>query len=236
MLKISLGGRDGGSSHNESEHARRKERKKEKERDGNRESRKEEDAWFSPVHSFYSHEYVCSFIDEFLCVRRVKHGSMMMTIKDIFVRILFSLLYSIESREALINVYIQHIKRERGIEEHYLLLVFAFSPKIAFNKNSAGEKLIKFTMANESSSVEHTGDQWIQPASTPCQLLKWIGGYLCFTFLSGVVLNGIVICILLQKQRGRTPIDIYIIALCVADLAAALLGIPLPLTSNLACR
>ena len=96
-------------------------------------------------------------------------------------------------------------------------------------------------MVNESSSTEHTvdastDDPWMQPARASCLLLKWIGGYLCFTFLSGVVLNGIIICILLRKQRRRSPIDIYIIALCVADLAAALLGIPLPLTSNLACR
>lgn len=147
----------------------------------------------------------------------------------------FSLFSTLSDREK-VDKRVHPAYKKRGIEEDYLLLVLSFSHKIAFIKNSARKKLIEFTMANESSSVEHTGDQWIRPASAPCQLLKWIGGYLCFTFLSGVVLNGIVICILLQKQRGRSPIDIYIIALCVADLAAALLGIPLPLTSNLACR
>lgn len=79
-------------------------------------------------------------------------------------------------------------------------------------------------------------DDWKRPARASCQILKWIGVYLCFAFLSGIILNALIIYILLKKQRSRSPIDIYIIALCSADFTAALLGIPLPLTSNLACR
>lgn len=76
----------------------------------------------------------------------------------------------------------------------------------------------------------------MESAHAPCQILKWIGVYLCFVFLSGIVLNGIIIYILAHKRIRRSPIDVYIIALCVADFLGALLGIPLPLTSNLACR
>jgi hypothetical protein len=79
-------------------------------------------------------------------------------------------------------------------------------------------------------------NQWSPPALASCQILKWIGVYLCFTFIFGIVLNALILCVLLENKRRRSPIDIFIIALCVSDLLAALLGIPLPLTSNLACR
>ena len=97
---------------------------------------------------------------------------------------------------------------------------------MAMNKSSVLEQIHSRFLDNE----------WSQPARASCEVLRWIGIYLCFAFLSGLVLNGIIIIILVKKQRGRSPIDVYIIALCLADLAAALLGIPLPLTSNLACR
>jgi hypothetical protein len=89
---------------------------------------------------------------------------------------------------------------------------------------------------HEKISHGFIDEQWAQPARASCKVLKWIGGYLSFVFLTGIVLNSIIICILLQKRRRRSPIDIYIIALSVADFFGALLGIPLPLTSNLACR
>jgi hypothetical protein len=79
-------------------------------------------------------------------------------------------------------------------------------------------------------------DEWTGHALASCRILKWIGGYLCFTFICGIVLNAIILFILLQTKHRRSPIDIFIIALCFSDLLAALLGIPLPLTSNLACR
>jgi hypothetical protein len=79
-------------------------------------------------------------------------------------------------------------------------------------------------------------NQWTEYALASCHILKWIGVYLCFTFICGVVLNIIILNILIRTKRRRTPIDIFIIALCFSDLIAALLGIPLPLTSNLACR
>jgi hypothetical protein len=81
-----------------------------------------------------------------------------------------------------------------------------------------------------------TNNQWTEYGLASCHILKWIGGYLCFTFICGVVLNIIILKILLRIKRRRTPIDIFIIALCFSDLLASLLGIPLPLTSNLACR
>ncbi|CAF2701137.1 unnamed protein product [Rotaria sp. Silwood2] len=81
-----------------------------------------------------------------------------------------------------------------------------------------------------------TYDEWTQPALASCHILKWIGIYLCFTFLCGIGLNVIILVILLQKKSHRSPIDIFIIALSFADLLDALLGIPLTLTSNLACR
>ncbi|CAF0759611.1 unnamed protein product [Rotaria sordida] len=86
------------------------------------------------------------------------------------------------------------------------------------------------------SFFNFTNNEWMQPALASCHVLKWIGIYLCFTFIFGVCLNAIVLIILLQNKRRRSPIDIFIIALCFADLLDALLGIPLSLTSNLACR
>ncbi|CAF0916452.1 unnamed protein product [Adineta steineri] len=79
-------------------------------------------------------------------------------------------------------------------------------------------------------------NEWTQPALASCQILKWIGGYLCFTFICGITLNGIILSILCDSKHRRSPIDIFIICLCISDLLASLLGIPLPLTSNLACR
>jgi hypothetical protein len=89
---------------------------------------------------------------------------------------------------------------------------------------------------NNNSTIHFEHNKWTQPALASCQILKWIGGYLCFTFICGVVLNIIILSILFQAKRRRSPMDVFIIALCSADLLAALLGIPLPLTSNLACR
>ncbi|CAF3825136.1 unnamed protein product [Adineta steineri] len=79
-------------------------------------------------------------------------------------------------------------------------------------------------------------NEWTQPALASCQILKWIGGYLCFAFICGITLNGIILSILCDSKHRRSPIDIFIICLCISDLLASLLGIPLPLTSNLACR
>ena len=79
-------------------------------------------------------------------------------------------------------------------------------------------------------------DQWQRPPLASCHVLKFIGGYLALVFVSGIALNGFVLRSLLDKKRGRSPIRIFMIALAFADLMAALLGIPLPLTSNLACR
>jgi hypothetical protein len=79
-------------------------------------------------------------------------------------------------------------------------------------------------------------NEWTQPALASCHILKWIGSYLCFTFICGITLNSSVLYVLIQKKHRRSPIDVFIIALCFFDLIAALLGIPLPLTSNLACR
>ncbi|CAF3734287.1 unnamed protein product [Rotaria socialis] len=79
-------------------------------------------------------------------------------------------------------------------------------------------------------------NEWTQPALASCQILKWIGVYLCFTFICGVGLNAIIIVFLLQNKHHRSPIDIFIIALCFTDLLDAMLGIPLTLTSNLSCR
>jgi hypothetical protein len=88
----------------------------------------------------------------------------------------------------------------------------------------------------DASILHSIHNEWAGPALASCEILKWIGIYLCFTFICGIVLNAIILSILLRNKHRRSPIDIFIIALCLADLLAALLGIPLPLTSNLACR
>jgi hypothetical protein len=79
-------------------------------------------------------------------------------------------------------------------------------------------------------------DPWTQPALASCYILKWIGGYLCFVFVCGIVLNIFVLYTMINKKYLQSPISIFIIALCTADLIHSLFGIPLPLTSNLACR
>ena len=79
-------------------------------------------------------------------------------------------------------------------------------------------------------------DQWTRLPLAPCHTLKWIGGYLIFALVSGILLNGFVLYALLKKQHAQSPISIYMITLTFADLMCAILGIPLPLTSNLACR
>lgn len=79
-------------------------------------------------------------------------------------------------------------------------------------------------------------NEWNRPALASCYILKWIGIYLCFIFIAGVILNTFVLYSLLKKAWLQSPIDIFIIALSCADLAHALCGIPLPLTSNFACR
>lgn len=84
--------------------------------------------------------------------------------------------------------------------------------------------------------LNSTVDVWKKPALGSCQILRWIGVYLCFAFILGVVLNIMVLLILFRHKRRRLPIDIFIISLCLADLFDALLGIPLTATSNLACR
>lgn len=78
-------------------------------------------------------------------------------------------------------------------------------------------------------------DQWSGKVLASCDILRWIGVYLCFTFVLGIFLNGAALFILLTNKH-RSPIDIFIIALCFFDLLATVLGVPLPLSSNLACR
>ena len=96
--------------------------------------------------------------------------------------------------------------------------------------------MINVSTAHSDELYIFDHNSWTQPARASCPILKWIGGYLCFAFLSGISLNGIIIYILVHKRSRRSPIDVFIIALSVADLVGSLLGIPLPLTSNLACR
>ena len=90
-------------------------------------------------------------------------------------------------------------------------------------------------MSNHSRNYCNIQD-WAQPALASCHVLKWIGGYLCFVFLCGIMLNGIILIIHLENRKRRSPTEVFILALCFSNLTAALLGIPLPLTSNLACR
>jgi hypothetical protein len=79
-------------------------------------------------------------------------------------------------------------------------------------------------------------DQWTQTALASCHILKWIGGYLCFVFICGIVLNIFVLYTIINKKHIESSISIFIIALSSADLLHALFAIPLPLTSNFACR
>ncbi|CAF0986542.1 unnamed protein product [Adineta ricciae] len=79
-------------------------------------------------------------------------------------------------------------------------------------------------------------DEWTPRALGSCQTLKWISGYLCLTFVLGIVLNGIVLYTVLTKKFVQAPVSTFIIALSGADLSHAVFGIPLPMTSNFACR
>jgi len=79
-------------------------------------------------------------------------------------------------------------------------------------------------------------DEWARPALASCHILKWIGGYLCFVFIFGIILNSFVLYKLMKNEDRQSPIRIFMITLSVADLTQSLFGIPLPLTSNLACR
>jgi hypothetical protein len=79
-------------------------------------------------------------------------------------------------------------------------------------------------------------DQWTRPALAPCSILKCIGAYLTFVMFFGILLNGFVLHSSLNDKRSRSPIRVYMIALSLANLMGALLGIPLPLTSSFACR
>jgi len=84
-----------------------------------------------------------------------------------------------------------------------------------------------------NSSIDN---EWTRPALASCHILKWIGFYLCFVFIFGIILNSFVLYTLIKRKYLQSPINIFIIALSSTDLADALFGIPLPLTSNLACR
>ncbi len=90
--------------------------------------------------------------------------------------------------------------------------------------------------SKENVFYSHIDDEWTRPGLASCSTLKWIGGYLFFVFILGIVLNSFVLYTLLNKKRLRSPIRLFIIALSSADLIHAAFGIPLPLTSNLACR
>ena len=93
--------------------------------------------------------------------------------------------------------------------------------------------VVNIMMFNSSPS---NIDPWAQPALASCFLLKWIGSYLCFIFICGIVLNVFVLYTTINKKSLQSPISIFIIALSSSDLIQSLFGIPLPLTSNFACR
>ena len=40
-----------------------------------------------------------------------------------------------------------------------------------------------------NSIHKFANNQWTEHALASCHILKWIGGYLCFTFICGIVLN-----------------------------------------------
>lgn len=115
---------------------------------------------------------------------------------------------------------------------------FSFLVWIHFSICDSLVKMILFIDSSSPMSEDNpsNNDQWTQPALASCHILKWIGIYLCFVFIFGVVLNGSVIYVLMNKKYPRSPISTFILALSCADLTHAVLGIPLPLTSNLACR
>lgn len=81
-----------------------------------------------------------------------------------------------------------------------------------------------------------TIDEWSRPALVSCQILTFIGVYLVFVFIAGVLLNILVLRSLLETRKTQSPIRIYMIALTFVDLLETILGIPLPLSSNFACR
>lgn len=79
-------------------------------------------------------------------------------------------------------------------------------------------------------------NNWTTAALASCQTLKLIGAYLCFVFIFGILLNSFVIYTIIKGNTLRSPINVFFIALSISDLSHALLAIPLPLTSNFACR
>ena len=95
------------------------------------------------------------------------------------------------------------------------------------------QKSLSMKTTSNSSSDDN---EWSRPPLASCQILTGIGVYLIFAFLAGIILNALVLHALFECRHFQSPIRIYMIALTFVDLAEAVLGMPLPLTSNLACR
>lgn len=89
---------------------------------------------------------------------------------------------------------------------------------------------------NTENSSNLSNDEWNRPALASCQTLKFIGIYLIFVFLLGILLNGYILFNLFARKQSNSPIRIFMIALSVSELLASVAGIPLPLLSNFACR
>ena len=52
-----------------------------------------------------------------------------------------------------------------------------------------------------NSIINSVNNEWTEHALASCLVLKWIGGYLCFTFICGIGLNIIILSILFQNNH-----------------------------------
>ena len=71
----------------------------------------------------------------------------------------------------------------------------------------------------------------------PCYILRPLGYYLFIVWILGTILNGAVFCMLIRdKKLRKSPTNILIGGLILADFVGAFLGTPLTAFSMMTCR
>ena len=87
-------------------------------------------------------------------------------------------------------------------------------------------------------NITNVNDDYLfeRPSPVDCSTLKIISFYLAFIFMIGVLSNTTLIWILCSCKRLRTRLNIFIITLCVINLIATLIEVPLVMISNYKCR
>ncbi|CAF1209782.1 unnamed protein product, partial [Didymodactylos carnosus] len=89
---------------------------------------------------------------------------------------------------------------------------------------------------NYSYVLKSADESWTHPALASCFVLKWIASYLIVVFILGLLTNGFVLYLFFKEKHLRNPTNTHLICLSATDFSAALLGIPLSLSSNFSCR